>query len=322
MKILVTGPTGFVGSALLRSLAVDPQRQLVAATRSETSGQAPGITSVGVGDLGQSTNWQAALHRVDAVVHLAARVHVIRDTVSDPLAEYRRVNVEGTLNLARQAAAAGAGRFVFVSSIKVNGESTPPGRPFQPADEAAPRDAYGTSKLEAEQGLRALAAQTGMSVVIVRPPLVYGPGVRANFLRLMTLIHRGMPLPLGALRNTRSLVSVWNLCDLIRAVVDTPSLRSSVLMVSDGEDLSTSDLIRRIAKFMRRPARLFAAPVPLLQAAGRLTGKTEQISRLCDSLTVDISATRHELNWTPPVQVDDALQRTVQWYLREIGTSR
>jgi UDP-4-keto-D-QuiNAc 4-reductase len=317
MRILVTGATGFVGSALVRTLIAGQQRQIVAAARNQTAGLAPGVSSVGVGDIGPSTDWQPALPGVATVVHLAARVHIMHGTAADPLPEFRRVNVEATLNLARQAAAAGARRFVFVSSIKVNGESTPLGRPFRSTDQVAPRDAYGISKQEAEQGLRLLADRSGMNIVTIRPPLVYGPGVRANFLRLMALIDRGIPLPLGGVRNARSLVSVWNLCDLIRTAIEAPSLRSGVLMVSDGEDLSTPDLMRRIAKFMCRPERLFTLPVALLEALGRLAGKRDEVSRLCDSLTVDISATRRELNWTPPMSVDAALQSTVQWYLRE-----
>jgi nucleoside-diphosphate-sugar epimerase len=317
MKILVTGASGFVGSALLGTLSAEPQRQLVAATRSGAMASSPGVACLRVGDLGPTLDWRSALSGVHTIVHLAARVHVMRDAVADPLAEFRRVNVEGTLNLARQAAAAGAKRFIYVSSIKVNGEATAPGRPFTSRDRAAPCDAYGVSKHEAEQGLDALGAQVGMTVVTVRPPLVYGPGVRANFLRLMVLIDRRIPLPLGGVTNARSLVSVWNLCDLIRTLIDAPSLRSGVYLASDGEDLSTPSLIRRIANLMRRPGRLFSIPVPMLEALARLVGKAEEIGRLCDSLAVDISATRHELNWAPPMSVDESLHRTVQWYLRE-----
>lgn len=317
MKILVTGASGFIGTALLRSLAVGSSREVVAATRSKISAPVAGSTTVRVADLGGNTDWGQALSGVRTVIHLAARVHIMRDASADPLAEFRKANVDATLNLARQAAAAGAERFIFLSSIKVNGEATPPGRPFRSDDQAAPCDANGISKHEAEQGLHALSDQTGMTAVMIRPPLVYGPGVRGNFLRLMALIDRGIPLPLGAITNARSMVSIWNLCDLIRTVIDVPSLRSGVYMVSDGEDLSTPDLIRRIATFMSRPARVFSVPVPVLEILGRLAGKAVQFARLCDSLAVDMSATRHELNWTPPMSVDESLQTTVQWYLRE-----
>ena len=322
MRVLVTGASGFVGSALLRTLGLDPRRQIVAAMRDEATSRqsmssAPVSRLVAVGDIGSETDWRPALSGVDAVVHLAARVHVMRDTVLDPWAQFHRVNVDATLNLARQAAAAGARRFVFLSSVKVNGECTPPGRPFQSSDRGAPLDPYGASKQQAELALQALAAGGGMSVVSIRPPLIYGPGVRANFLRLLATVERGIPLPLGGVSNSRSLVSVWNLCDLIRAAIDAPALQASVLMVSDGEDLSTPQLIRRVAGFMDRPARLYTLPLPLLRAIGRLAGKAEQVSRLCDSLTVDISPTRRELDWSPPVSVDDSLQATVQWYLRQ-----
>jgi len=319
MKILVTGASGFIGTALLRSLAVGSSSEVVAATRSKISAPVAGSTTVRVADLGGNTDWGQALSGVRTVIHLAARVHIMRDASADPLAEFRKANVDATLNLARQAAAAGAERFIFLSSIKVNGEASSPGRPFTAADAPAPADAYAISKHEAEQGLRALSTHAAMTVLSIRPPLVYGPGVRANFLRLMVLIDRGIPLPLGAIRNARSMVSIWNLCDLIRTAVDAPALRPGVLMVADGEDLSTPELIRRIAAAMRRPARLFPVPVPVLETLGRLAGKAGQVARLCDSLTVDISATRQALNWMPPMSVDEALHATVQWFVREGG---
>lgn len=322
VRVLVTGAAGFVGSALLPTLMLDSSRQIVATVRDRATSRQPmattaGHTSIAVGDIGPATDWCAALSGVDAVVHLAARVHVMRDTAHDSWAQFQRVNVDATVNLARQAAASGTRRFVYLSSVKVNGESTPPGRPFRASDEAAPRDAYGRSKQQAELALQALASDSGMHVVSIRPPLVYGPGVRANFLRLLATIERGLPLPLGAVCNARSMVSVWNLCDLIRTAIDAPCLTASVLMVSDGEDLSTPQLIRRIAGFMGRPSRLLRLPVPVLRAVGRLAGKTDQVSRLCDSLTVDIAPTQRELQWTPPMSVDDALRATAQWYLLE-----
>jgi UDP-glucose 4-epimerase len=319
MKMLITGASGFIGSALLAALA-GGRRQLVVATRKPVRAVPPGsasrpIESLHIDDINQATDWRPALSGIETVVHLAARVHVMRDTLEDPLSAFRSVNVDGTLNLARQAAAAGVARFIFLSSVKVNGEATVPGRPFSTQDTAAPADPYGISKHEAERGLQALAETSSMTVASIRPPLVYGPGVRANFLRLLKLVDRGLPVPFGGVQNARSLVSVWNLCDLIRTLADAPDLHAGVFMVSDGEDLSTPELIRRLARSMGRPARLFSLPVPLLKTVARLAGKAGEIGRLCDSLQVDISATRRAINWTPPMSVDESLQRTAQWYL-------
>lgn len=259
-----------------------------------------------VRDVGPHTDWLPAVSGVEIVVHLAARVHVMRDAASDPLAEFRRVNSEGTLNLARQAAAAGARRFVFLSSVKVNGEAGS----FRESDATAPSDAYGLSKSEAESGLRRIAAETGMDVIIIRSPLVYGPGVKANFRALIRGIALGIPLPLGAVHNRRSLVALDNLVDLIVTCIDHPSAANETFFVSDGEDLSTPQLIRRLARAMGRPARLIAVPAPLLMTAATLLGKRQVARRLLGSLQVDISKARQLLGWEPPVSVDEALRRT------------
>lgn len=263
-------------------------------------------------NLDPSTDWSAGLKGCAAVIHTAARVHVMNEKAQDPLAEFRRINVEGTLNLARQAAAAGVKRFVFLSSIKVNGEMTPIGQPFTVAQTAAPMDPYGISKAEAEDGLRCLGSETGMEIVIIRPPLVYGPGVRANFGRLVSAIGRGWPLPLGCVeQNRRSLVALDNLVDLILTCTSHPAAANQTFLVSDGEDLSTTELLRRIGRAMGRPTRLVPVPSRLLQAGALLAGKGDLAQRLLGNLQVDITHTRQTLGWYPPISVDEGLRRTV-----------
>jgi len=238
------------------------------------------------------------------------------DKSSDPLTEYRKINLEGTLNLARQAAKAGVKRFIFVSSIKVNGEGTEPGKPYTTESLAAPGDPYGVSKMEAEQGLQTLAKQTGMEVVIIRPVLVYGPGVQANFLNMMNWLHKGVPMPFGAIHNQRSLVALDNLVDLIMTCSEHPAAANQVFLVSDGEDLSTSDLLRRMGAALNRPARLLPIPGWILESGANLLGKQALAQRLCGSLQVDIRKTRELLDWTPPVSVDEALRKTAEYFLK------
>jgi len=241
-------------------------------------------------------------------VHCAARVHVMADTAANPLAEFRRVNVQGTLNLARQAAAAGVRRFAFVSSIGVNGAETF-GLPFSAQDVAAPHSPYAVSKYEAELGLQALAAETGMEVVIIRPPLVYGLGAPGNFGSLIRWLRRGVPLPLGAIHNQRSLVSLDNLVDLIVTCLTHPAAINQTFLVSDGEDVSTTELLRRMGQALGRPARLVPVPVSWLKLAAKLVGKPDVAQRLCGSLQVDIEKTRRLLGWTPPLSLDQGLKR-------------
>ena len=309
MKVLVTGANGFVGLAVLQRLNVMSGLQAVGSVRRAAGSK--GTTVVDVGDLTAQTDWSLALAGIDAVVHAAARVHVMHDTEDDPLTAFRAVNVEGTLNLAHQAAAAGVKRFVFISSVKVNGESTQRGRVFAESHAPNPQDAYGQSKHEAEQGLRQLATGTGMEVDIIRPPLVYGPGVKANFAALMRAVQRGWPLPLGAVHNQRSLVALDNLVDFIVTCITHPQAANQTFLVSDGQDLSTTELVRGMAQAAGVSARLLPVPVWALQAGASLLGKGDAVQRLCGNLQVDISKARTLLGWTPPVSVEEGLRRAM-----------
>jgi nucleoside-diphosphate-sugar epimerase len=315
--VLVTGASGFVGRALLARLVADPAFSVRAAVRPPRRDFPTEVEQVQVDSLGPGTCWQVALAGVDVVVHAAARVHVMRDTSSDPLREFRHTNVAGTLTLARQAAAAGVRRFIFLSSIKVNGESTAFGRPYLAYDAPAPLDPYGISKREAEDELRKLAAATAMEVVVVRPPLVYGPGVKGNFLTLMRWLYRGVPLPLGAVANRRSVVALDNLIDLIVTCIGHPAAANRTFTVSDGEDLSTTELLRRLAAALGKPARLLPIPHRLLKGGLMVAGRRELAQRLCGSLQVDISQTRAVLGWIPPISVDEGLRKTAEAFLRD-----
>ena len=309
MRVLITGASGFVGRALSAE-AVSRGVAVLGATRTRHDLPAD-ASNIVVPRVDGSTDWRDALPGCSALVHLAARVHVMQETTADPLTEFRRVNVQGTLNLARQAAAAGARRFVFVSSIKVNGEATQPGERFTAEDAVAPLDAYGISKMEAEQGLRQIGQQTGMEVVIIRPPLVYGPGVKANFAALMRAVQRGWPLPLGAVHNQRSLVALDNLVDFIVTCIIHPHAANQTFLVSDGQDLSTTELVRGMALAAGVPARLLPVPVWALQAGASLLGKGDAVQRLCGNLQVDMSKARSLLGWVPPVSVSEGLRRAM-----------
>lgn len=310
MTVLVTGASGFVGRALCRR-ALAARVNVRAAMRNPEEAIAH-LATIEVPSLDEQTDWAQALANCRAVVHTAARVHVMDEAALDPLTEFRRVNVEGTLHLAHQAAAAGVRRFVFVSSIKVNGESTRAGHPFTANDAPAPQDAYGISKMEAELGLRQVAIETGMEVVIVRPPLVYGPGVKANFASMMRAVQRGIPLPLASVtHNRRSFVALDNLVDLLIACIDLPAAANQTFLVSDGEDLSTTDLLRRLGHAQGTPARLFSVPSALLQVGANLLGKGAVAQRLLGNLQVDLSHTSNTLNWTPPLSVDEGLRQAV-----------
>lgn len=309
--VLVTGAGGFIGRELCRVLL---QTGLRVRGVTRQGGALPvGAEQVQVGEIGPDTQWQEALAGVTSIIHLAARVHVMRETAADPITEFRRVNTAGTANLARQAVEARVQRLVYVSSIKVNGERTTL-QPFSATDIPAPQDPYAVSKWEAEQTLQRISEASALETVIVRPPLVYGPGVGGNFLRLMKLIQVGLPLPLGSVNNRRSLVYLGNLADALALCALHPAAAGRAFLVSDGEDLSTPDLIRRLAREMGRPARLYALPPPLLRLSGRVTGKQNEIGRMLDTLEVDGSRIRKELEWTPPYSSAEGIKITAKWF--------
>ena len=308
-SVLITGATGFVGTALAERLHSDGVVVRGAVRREvPTSGS---FEPVMVGAIDGATEWVDAVAGAGAVVHLAARAHVLDEPETDPLEAFRRVNVEGTLRLARQAAEAGVRRFVFVSSIGVNGNETM--RPFSEGDAPAPQEPYAVSKWEAEEGLRGLAAETGMELVIIRPPLVYGPGAPGNFGSLLRWVHKGVPLPLGAAtQNRRSLVALDNLVDLIVTCLDHPAAAGETFQVADGEDVSTAGLLRKVGDALDRPAHLLPVPVWMLRAGAVALGKGEMARRLLGSLQVDASKAREVLGWTPPVSLDEGLRRAVE----------
>lgn len=311
-SILVTGATGFVGTALCNTLE-DRGFNVRRAGRRDAF---PDDTDYyRISDFTQASAWTPALQNVDVVVHLAARTHVFDDQSADPLEAYRSVNVLGTTALARQAAASGARRLILLSSIKVMGESTVEA-PYSESDAPAPEDAYGISKWEAETALQQISQDTGLETVILRPPLVYGPGVKGNFLRLMNAIERGVPLPFGSVHNQRSLIYVGNLVDAIIACLDAPVAAGKTYLVCDSADLSTPALIRKLAGALCKSPRLIPCPVRLLNLGATMLGKRDVATRLTGSLRVDSSLIRRELGWHPSVSPDQGLNLTVQWYHR------
>lgn len=313
-NVLLTGANGFVGRRLMDYLSAKGFNVLGAARFISTPGA---DNEIAVGDINATNDWSAAFQDRQVVIHAAARAHVMKDEESDPLSVYREVNTAGTLNLARQAAKAGVKRFIFISSIKVNGETTTSLPAFTESDVPAPQDPYGVSKREAEDCLRKIAHSTGMEVVIIRPPLVYGPGVKANFRNLMKLANTRVPLPFGAIHNLRSMVYVGNLVDFIVKCIDHPAAKNQTFLLSDGKDLSLTGLLCLLRSSMAKPSRLIPVPASLFRLAGSITGKRAVVDRLVGSLQVDASKACELLHWQPPYTVEQGIKATTDHYLKE-----
>ncbi len=312
-RFLVTGANGFVGHALCDAL-LQQGHDVRGAVRHSDVILDSGISRVVVGDIDNQTDWSAALDGVDVIIHLAARVHVMKESSRDALGEFRRVNVYGTEHLARSAAVCGVKRLVFVSSIKVNGEETLEGQHYSELDVPFPKDPYGISKWEAEQALHRVAQETGLAVVVVRPPLVYGAGVKGNFALMLRVLAKGILLPFASVSNLRSLVYIGNFVDALYTCAMHPAAAGQTYLVSDNENVSTSELLRQLGATMGHPAHLLPCPPVLLKLAGRLFGRSEQIERLVSSLQVDSSKLRRELEWQPPYTLQQGLQATAEWY--------
>ena len=315
-QLLITGATGFVGQSLARQLVAE-KKSVTCSVRELSSALGTDVKQVVTGDITPGTDWSEALKGTEVVIHLAARVHVMSDASADPLHAFRETNTLSTLSLARQAAASGVKRFIFLSSIKVNGEFTAEGEPFTPDVSIVPSDPYGLSKFEAEQGLLELQSNTGMEVVIIRPPLVYGPGVKANFLQMMSWVSKGIPLPLGAIRSQRSLVAIDNLTDLISVCIEHPAAAGHVFLVSDDEDVTTTELLQKMANALGRSSRLVSIPQGVLTKVLALVGKEAIALRLCASLQVDISKTKQLLGWKPVTTVSSELHKVAAAFLKQ-----
>lgn len=315
-KLLITGATGFIGRALIDEL-LNYGFDLIACSRKEITHLPQQVQQINMGELLPSTDWSPAFAKVNTIIHTAARVHVMHDNANDPLTEFRKVNVLSTLNLARQAAKAGVSRFVFISTIKVNGETTSHNHPFTSDDDFVPTDPYALSKFEAELSLLNLAKKTKMEVVIIRPPLVYGPNVKGNFSSLTKWIQRKIPLPFGAIHNQRSLVALDNLIDFIICCINHPAAANEIFLISDNLDLSTTDLLKKVAKAFNKKPLLLPIPASFLALIARLTGNNKIADRLLSSLQIDSSKTRDLLNWKPVITIDKQLKKIADTYLDE-----
>jgi len=315
-KILITGATGFVGRALFENLKSKKKYFAHLTTRTNQEELFEGGKAFNIGEIDANTDWKDALDGVDCIIHCAARAHMTEKKQTDSLNAYRTINVDGTRNLAKQAVSIGIKRFIFLSSIKVNGEGTIASKSFKYNDISQPEDAYGISKWETEKALLEISKQTGLEVVIIRPPLVYGEGVKGNFLRLLDIVYKQIPLPFAKINNLRSFIALDNLIDLIICCIEHPKAGGKTFLVSDGEDLSTSDLIMKLSKLMDKSPRLFQVPQLIIQLIGRLVGKSSEVKRLLESLRVDNSYTREILGWSPVLSLDESLAKTVRWYLK------
>ena len=315
-KILITGSTGFVGQKLCKKLISD-NYSIREAVRSNSEKQLGKKEIFNVGEIDKSTNWSASLQDIDCVIHCAARAHVMNENKLDTLATYRKVNVDGTRNLAEQCAKAGVKRLIFLSSIKVNGEKTKVSFSFRHDDNPKPEDAYGISKWEAELALQQVSKKYGIEIVIIRAPLVYGPNVKGNFLKLINIAARRIPLPISRINNIRSFVGIENLIDLISCCIKHPAAAGKIFLVSDNKDMSTPELIKKIGKAMGKSQYFIPLPVSILQFLGAIIGKSSEIERLVSNLQMDCNNTFEVLGWRPPVNPDDAILETIKWYLNQ-----
>ncbi len=314
-RVLITGANGFIGNALCEKLILSGYDVLGLVRSSDKMKSLPkGVPTVNVGSIGQYTDWSRALTGVNVVIHLAARTHILKENTPNPINEYREVNLYGTGQLARMAVNEGVKRLIFMSSVGVNGEQNE-GTPFSESDQPNPSRPYSVSKWEAEKVLKRIAYETGLEIVIIRPPLVHGPGVKGNMLQLLNLVKWSVPLPLAKVNNKRSFIGVTNLVDVLIKCIDNTNVSGETMLVSDGEDISTPDLIRRLANMMNKPNALIPFPESLLRIIYSNIGKNNPLKQICSSLTIDTSKMCSLLKWKPPLTLNQGLEAMVSWYL-------